>query len=126
MEKCSNGCGRWVTTPDVSGDICLTCHNAPQMPWVWSPHQQDHGKVCPLCGVDIWRRRGGAHWCRPPAPHIEHEALTPEQDLENSRKLTIRPPALAQAPSIFCTRCGGDGGATGNCPRCGGNGLEPS
>jgi hypothetical protein len=27
--------------------------------------------------------------------------------------------------SVFCHRCGGDGGALGNCPRCGGNGLEP-
>ena len=36
------------------------------------------------------------------------------------------PEPRAQAPSIFCTRCSGDGGATGNCPRCGGNGLEPS
>lgn len=26
---------------------------------------------------------------------------------------------------VFCSRCGGDGGALGNCPRCGGNGLEP-
>lgn len=30
------------------------------------------------------------------------------------------------ASSVFCHRCGGDGGALGNCPRCGGNGFEPS
>lgn len=33
---------------------------------------------------------------------------------------------MAGRASIFCSRCGGDGGATGNCPRCGGNGLEPN
>ena len=27
--------------------------------------------------------------------------------------------------SVFSHRCGGDGGALGNCPRCFGNGLEP-
>lgn len=31
---------------------------------------------------------------------------------------------LVQEKSIFCILCGGDGGATGNCPRCGGNGME--
>lgn len=30
-----------------------------------------------------------------------------------------------RSSSVFCSQCGGDGGATGNCPRCGGNGFEP-
>ncbi|WP_180104838.1 MULTISPECIES: hypothetical protein [unclassified Acinetobacter] len=31
---------------------------------------------------------------------------------------------VSPAISFSCRLCGGDGGATGNCPRCGGNGLE--
>ena len=52
--------------------------------------------------------------------------LTPEQEIENSRKVRRSERAVpAQFPSIFCPKCKGDGGATGNCPTCGGSGFPP-
>lgn len=27
-QRCRTGCGRWVTTPDITGDVCLTCDKA--------------------------------------------------------------------------------------------------
>lgn len=66
-----------------------------------------------------------AYW-DDPVPPLRRRTHNPEEDLENSRLMRAGERArVIQADSIFCTRCNGDGGATGNCPKCGGNGFEP-
>ena len=86
MEKCSNGCGRWVTTPDVSGRLCLTCHKAlvgsapsPLRTPAKSPPHGPQQPACRICGecFATWEEVY-AHKCPLRSPRKEPAQLTPD------------------------------------------------